>query len=74
MPKREVRCQSKKGVGETHDGSLIWKQKQDQNIENFFCKLIARLVEKIDIKTLRGLESPGNKLSNAISPILLQCL
>ena len=37
----------------------------------FFWKPIAWLVKEIDRKTLRGLESFGNKLSRAIGPILL---
>ena len=36
-----------------------------------FCKLVACFVEKLGAKTLKGLESSGNKLSHAISPILL---
>ena len=37
----------------------------------FFCKVIAWLIKEINRKTLGGLESSGNKLSNAISLSLL---
>ena len=46
-------------------------EKEIEIFRTFFCKPIAWLVKEIDRKTLRGLESSGNKLSRAIGPILL---
>ena len=46
-------------------------EKEFEIFLTFFCKPIAWLVKEIERKTLRGLESSGNKLSRAIGPILL---
>ena len=47
------------------------KEKEFEIFLTFFRKPIAWLVKEIERKTLRGLESSGNKLSLAIGLILL---
>ena len=46
-------------------------EKELEIFEVFFRKVIAWLIKEINRETLGGLESSGNKLSNAISLSLL---